>query len=253
MSFSLFSLMSFDDTAAYDFEAMSFDDTAAYDFEAMALREKNQVQITKSTIYRAKYEMALNEDGFARAVRMLEAELKAAKAPSKQVLQIVTARLYHNYLQSNLYKIQQRTALQLDDDKEPENWSVNIFAHKIRSLIHAAVEDPQQTNYPLADYREIIRFYRSEHAIYKPTLYDLVVDEAITILNTIESFEVQASYMFSLTDKDALGDLDKFLAMNIETQDTNSSVFSIISIKEIKNEVRAITTTLFKQRNMLIR
>ena len=238
MSFALFSLMSFEDMSAYDFDAAwkevekfereklpkSAQEKIAEIYE-MALREKDQLQITKSTIYKAKYELSLNEDGFPRAVGMLESEINSAESPAKQVLQIVTARLYHNYLQTNFYKIKQRTALQLDDDKEPENWSVNIFTHRIRTLVHAAVDNPEALDFPLEEYKQLVLNYKKETVAYKPTLYDLVVDQAFGILNTIESFEVQASYMYSLTDEKALGTLDEFLGMNFETRDTNSSVY----------------------------
>ncbi len=238
MSLALFSLMSFDKNTAYDFkeawkEVIKFENDRlpksaqekVAEIYEMALRENNQLQITKSTIYRAKYELALNENGFPKAVRVLETEITRAEAPSKQVLEIVTAKLYHNYLQRNLYKIKQRTPLQLDDDKAPENWSVNIFAHKIRSLVSGAARNPEQTDFPLEEYKEIVNNFNKETIQFKPSLYDLIVDEAILILNTIESFEVQASYMFSLTEEKSLGNVDEFLGINFETKDTNSSVY----------------------------
>lgn len=238
MSLALFSLMSFEQNPVYDFEK-AWKEVAKFEKEKlpksarekveeiyeMALRENNQLQITKSTIYKAKFELALHEDGFARVVRLLESEIERTKAPSKQVLQTVTARVYHNYLLSNLHKIQQRTTLQLDDDKEPENWSTNVFTHRIRSLVHASIENPESTDYPLEEYKELVQNYSNEAVVFKPSLYDLLVDEAIVTINAIGNMEVQPSYVFSLKEPEALGNVDEFNTLNFETRDTNSSVY----------------------------
>jgi len=243
MSFALFSLMSFDQNTAYDFEA-AWKEVAKLEKEKLpksaqekvleiyeaAQRENNDLQLCKSVIYKAKFELQLHEDGFARTVSLLESEIATAKSPSKQVLQTVTARVYHNYLQSKLYVIKQRTPLQLEDDKEPENWSVNIFTHKIRNLVHASVENPEETNLPLQDYKELVNNYMEENVIYKPTLYDLLVDEAFISINAIESFEVQPSYAFSLTQKQALANLEQFLQIDFKTEDGNSSVYQNLKL-----------------------
>jgi len=199
-----------------------------------AQEENNHVQLTKSFIYKAKYTLALNEDGYDQVVLLFEQEISSAKAPRKQVLQSILASMYSGYLQSNMYAINQRTDRAEKNNKDSKTWSVRAFHTRISALYKASIADPNNTNYPVADYKEILTAYNTEFKEYIPELYDVLVNRALEYFKNPNSYVTDPAYKFSINDPIYFSNVDAFVGHKIENKDTSSLLRNAIDIYQEK-------------------
>ena len=86
--------------------------------------------------------------------------------------------MYHLYLEDN-YRIRLRD--EIDDFSQPlETWSANMFMSKIDTLLTQATAPVQELlTTPVSAYRQALAI--GSDSIFRPTLYDFVVGEAIDL------------------------------------------------------------------------
>ncbi len=202
---------------------------------AKAKKENNQVQLTKSFIYQSKYTLELNEDGYDQVVNLFEQEISNAKAPRKQVLQSILASIYGGYLQGNMYAINQRTDLQQANNSDSKTWTVRQFQERISDLFQQSIENPNDTDYPVEEYKEILTDYHTDFKDYIPGLYDVLVNRALDYFKNPNSYITEPVYKFVIDDAIYFDELDAFISHTVEdNRDTSSLLRKAIDIYQDK-------------------
>src|SRR5690606_4122097 len=74
-------------------------------------KQSNEALTVKNNIYKIKFLSYLQEDAIAKIVSSLQAEIKTAGFPVKNVLQSLLAEIYWKYYKQNGYRISQRSDL----------------------------------------------------------------------------------------------------------------------------------------------
>ncbi len=149
---------------------------------ALALKEQNDVQIVKATIYRLKYKSTLEEDGYENGIKKLESEILQTSGASKPILHLYLAKMYTNYYQVNSYLINQRSVSYNFEQNDIKTWDKTKFQDKIIKNYFLAL-DISLKNENLSNYSELI----DNADLSKPrfeNLYDFVAYSAIKALSS---------------------------------------------------------------------
>ena len=86
-----------------------------------ATRENNNLHLTKAIIYKAKFILQSKERGFEEITQLFAEEIPKSPSPTKEILLSAEAKIYQQYRDQNLYKIQQRKRIDGFDEIDPMN------------------------------------------------------------------------------------------------------------------------------------
>ncbi|GAA0724780.1 hypothetical protein GCM10009430_29550 [Aquimarina litoralis] len=182
----------------------------------LAQREDNQSQIIKSFLYQAKYKLLLEENAESNVYEMLLSEIKKTKFPTKNILESILAKSLENYLDSNAYKIRNRTSTDTIISLDYRTWDINTLNKQIHTHYQNSLKQPEQLLIINdAIFPEILKLGDNDQK-YRNTLYDLLANRAIGFYN---------SNNYSHTKKDLAPILPDYY-----------SIPTVFSTKEIGNE-----------------
>ncbi len=191
---------------------------------SMAIKDKNSPQVIKSLIYQLKYTTAIDQDVFPDRLAAIEAYTAASKDVAEQsVLYALMAQLYNQYYSSQRNKINQRTAVTdylLDDIRE---WPANAFIKKIIDYVLLSVKPAELLQgEPATDYAAILTEGETSRKL-RPTLYDLLMNEGIATLNTLNvDYNTRNYYtQTQLEHQTYFAPAEVFINLRIYTEDYN--------------------------------
>lgn len=186
-----------------------------------AKRERNPSQLIKSLMYKVKFQSGLEEDGQLVAVNALELELKTADFPERSILQSILGELYRGYLQSNYWRLNDRTDTPDYKSDDVRTWSAAQLISRSSELYDASVADERLAQVPLSQFAAITMPGRNTEALW-PTLFDMLAHRAIDYFSDQTSYLNSPSYKFYIDKESALADASVFVAEKFTTRDTSS-------------------------------
>lgn len=179
-----------------------------------AIQHKNDEQRIKALIYQLKFALTLEEDAELKVVQKIEKEIASTKNPARAILQNYLAEIYGQYYNQNRWKLFRRT----DIDEKVD--SVDFRTWDARTLLKEMHWHYKQSLQPwnelkkasLTKFKALTEHYDPKYDIYRPTLLDLLVHDAIkfyksdySILVPGKKFEPDSSY-FAAFDKISISD-----------------------------------------------
>ncbi len=200
---------------------------------AKTQKEKNAPQMIKALLYRGKYQSQLEEGGVSKAIYRFEQEIDKAEFPVKQVLQSITAEMYHNFLQTNIWKFRNRTETINFDNADILTWSPAQIAEKSMQLYNASLEDKRIQSIDIKDLEPILYYYK-ETQKERPTLYDFLSHRAIDHFMNDQSYLTKPAYSFTIKDKEAFDPHASFSQFEFKTQDSLSMKYhTLLKFQEL--------------------
>ncbi|HLF63994.1 MAG TPA: hypothetical protein VI603_09580, partial [Saprospiraceae bacterium] len=186
-----------------------------------ATQENNGPQSVKSAIYINKYAVYLNEDGMVHAIAGMEEALKGALEPAKSILYSLTAELYATYLQSQSWKLRDRTNLSTTPGADIQTWDIDDFITKINEYYFASHTYAGLQWISVSDYATILT--KSENTDHlRPVLYDILGHRAIDYFMEQYAFLTDPVYAYTLTDLATLAPAEEFARYQIQSPDEGS-------------------------------
>ena len=194
-----------------------------------AKADKNPSQTIKTFIYRAKYEMDLEEEGFAKAIDKLKKETDEAEFPVQPILQSMMGELYKSYLNANIYNIQNRTATLDFKNEDIRTWSVAQLSKESAKYYLASLQDDRLQTVNIADF-DAIRQKSTNPVNVRPTLYDFLAHRAIDYFANERNFLTEPAYKFVIDQENAFASAEKFAVEKFTTRDSTSNKYFATSL-----------------------
>lgn len=163
------------------------------------------------------------EDAHLKAIQNLEAEILKAKSPVERAIwQNMAAKAYLSYFQNNRYQIYQQTTLENNTSTDIATWDATKFHKKITALFLASIESRQElVNTPTEKYRAIIDPGQNTAGL-RPSLYDLLVFDALDYFKSDERDVINPAYKFSIDEAKYFSAATEFVKLDIRSKDSSS-------------------------------
>ena len=196
-----------------------------------AKKENNAPQQIKTLLYKSKYALTLEEDAQLTIIKNFKAEISEAKPPVKNVLQNMLPTLYWQYFQQNRYQFYNRTKTENKVDTEDfRTWDLQTLFDEIQMHYQNSLQDAQilqQT--PVAQFADIINEQKGSKT-FRPTLYDILAQNALGFYITSENSITKPAYKFEIDDPKYLGVASKFAELHLKSKDSTSLQLSALKI-----------------------
>lgn len=190
------------------------------------LKSAEQKQQADEIIKAKAWLLALDqqqENAPAKVIQQLETEVAKAKNPvEKAIWQNMAAKAYLSYFKQNRYQVYQQTTVENNTSTDIATWDATKFHKKITELFLASIAKRQELiNVPTAKYKAIIDPGKNT-ANLRPSLYDLLVFDALDYFKSDERDVITPAYKFNIDDPQYFAAATDFVKLTIRSKDTSS-------------------------------
>ncbi|MEO6732277.1 MAG: alpha-2-macroglobulin family protein [Ferruginibacter sp.] len=200
----------------------------------MAVKDNNDPQQIKSSIYQIKYRQLVEEDSRENNIFFIDTLIAKAKNPVKNILQSMQAEMFWQYMQNNRYKFYNRTKLIDEKSKDISTWSLDKLHATISRLYKASLANDEllkQTK--LEGYDPIIIKGENTRQL-RPTLFDFLAHRALQYFMNDERGLIKPSYHFTINNAAAFAPVNEFINASFTTKDTGSlQQKALLTLQEI--------------------
>lgn len=189
-----------------------------------AKSENNLPQLVKTIIYKATLTTQLEEEGQIASIQLLQNEEKSASFPVKSILQSLLAEQINSYLESNYWKLKDRSNLTGTASEDIRTWSVEQYLNASTKLYLQAIDNEQLKQISTKEFQAILT-EPQQTAGLRPTLFDVLAHRAIDFFSNERSYLTQPANKFYINQEEALADANTFAKATFSTPDTNSYKF----------------------------
>jgi len=195
-----------------------------------ALRDGRHAEAIKALAKRITHEGAVQGNKPEEKITRLQAELEKTPNEAKPLLQTILGHWYWQYFRANRYRFLQRTATAQPLGDDFTTWDLPRLYREIDLHFTNALADGRLKTIPTTDFGDLLtKPTLPEH--YRPTLYDFIAHEALGFYSSGEFAEAKPEDAFEVRASDPLlGPLDKFLAWQPQTTDTESPQFKAVRL-----------------------
>ncbi|MCC6282901.1 MAG: hypothetical protein IT262_20010 [Saprospiraceae bacterium] len=202
--------------------------------QTRAQTDNNQPQVIKALLFRGKYTAQLEEDGFVKAIQLLEKEEKTAKQPEKSLLQSMLGQLYATYLQQQGWSIGDRTPVPDGEGGDIMTWSAaQIEKHALDLFSASIVEETLLSSIATQSFGDVVSAGNNDtiaNAALRPTLYDLLAHRAVDHFMNERSYLTEPAFAFQLDQEKAFADWDIFQDQSFASEDKTSGKWLAINL-----------------------
>ncbi|MGI9527652.1 MAG: MG2 domain-containing protein [Weeksellaceae bacterium] len=202
------------------------------DIYTAAKKEKQSEHLIKALIYKSNIAVQTSddEDIVLETQQNFQQEIAAANPETKSILQSLLAQLYFDYYRENLYRIINRTDLNVSSGSDFRTWDSTRFLTEIDTLLQESVQPQDNLNQISIDRYQILLEGDAKWRFLRPQLFDLLANRALNIYQS-DVFENQS---FNQTDRqDRIKDLYNSL-VKIHQTDQNKSALIEAELQKIK-------------------
>ncbi len=198
-----------------------------------AKRDGKPEQVLKTLIFKSKYISQREEDGFEKAISMLENELSGLPMAENAILHSMLGELYGQYLQQRGWQIRQRTPLASGETGDILTWTAadienQAFQHYLKSVEN----ENALLAVPISNYKEITLPGLGDTltAPLRPTLFDFLAHRALDFAGNPANYLTEPEYKFELSQPVAFAPAAEFVAAKFETEDKTSRKFLAVQL-----------------------
>ena len=196
-----------------------------------AKKDNNQPQFIKSIFYKLKYGNYIEEDSHVKIVNDVKAEIKVAPFPANAILESILANIYWQYYQNNRWRFQQRTETINFDTEDFQTWDLARLVREIVKYYKASLEKSDSLKrISIKEFEDILIYSNSDQAYLRPTLFDLLANQALTFYLNDEASVTDPVYKFYLQKPEDFSAAEKFVKINYQTRDSLSLKFHAIQL-----------------------
>ncbi|HLX65356.1 MAG TPA: hypothetical protein VKR41_00125, partial [Puia sp.] len=196
--------------------------------DALAKQEHNGGQEIRALIYRLAIQRQINGDADTAAIKLLEKEIPGTAQPERSILESLLASSYLNYLQRKRYIIYGRTATVAQGADDMASWTIDDFHRRIGDLFLASVKEERLLQGTASGSLEPILINGNWRRRLRPTLYDLLVYEALDYFEGIEATIHQPADAYNIEDTAVFADVSIFAAHVFGRMDANSLTYQAL-------------------------
>ncbi len=210
-----------------DFEKKSLTKTALTfvkdEIYPKAKKENNAPQIVKSLLYIAKYSQRVEEEALLQTVSLFKKEINESDPPLRNILQNYLAQIYWKYYLQNRHRFATNLAPEaFDPETDFRTWDIASLFREINRLFDESLkEEDLLRTLPLNSFKDIIEM-KGPVEKYYPSLYDLLLKEALKFYQSEENTLPQPAYKFQINKPVYLSDVQVFADLKIESKDSLS-------------------------------
>lgn len=187
----------------------------------VALADKNAPQEVKCLLFRFKYEENISEETYIKNLEKLEKRINSLDFPAQPILQSYLATFYQSYLDGNLWKFKDRTAIEGGEGDDAGTWSYEALINKITALYFSSLEQEGLTDIPLSSVKSLLVEY-NENDERRTTVFDLLAFEAIDFFKNERYALNKPVYEFQIDEKEAFAGVKTFVEYDFNSKDTSS-------------------------------
>ncbi|MDD3878006.1 MAG: alpha-2-macroglobulin family protein [Bacteroidales bacterium] len=195
-----------------------------------AKSENNVPQLVKTLIYKAKLVDFREEKSYVKIFAFFDDEISTARPPLKNILHSVKAELMWRYYSINRYKFLNRTQTVDFDNKDIETWDLKTLVDAIIKEHYMALQFQDTLKKTNLDYIKPILSPNEADPVFLPTLYDFIVDRAITFFSNEEPDITRPADYFKIDDVRYFNVLRDFTNLSITNSDSLSLKFYALSL-----------------------
>jgi hypothetical protein len=194
-----------------------------------AVSEANENELIKALLYREKYHIELQEDGYVNSIKNIENELtKAHKITTKLILKSLLAEMYANYLDNNRYRIEERTTIKDDNSSDILTWSIDRLVQTSSRLYLDSLQDEAKA-IKIERYKTLLHKESNSEGL-RPTLYDFLAFRALNYFRNQRYSLTQPKESFYIDQPEAFGNFDTFIEYKFKTKNKNSFKYQSLLI-----------------------
>lgn len=196
-----------------------------------AIKEQNNQQLIKALVYKSKFSLNLEEEAQLHIINQFKEQIEKTTFPTNSILENMLANLYWQYFTENRWKFYQRTQT---NEKVTKNdfrtWDLPTLFSTIHTHFQNSIKETiKLQNIPIRTFKDILLLAENSEK-YRPTLYDLLANNALEFYQTDETTINQPSYQFKIDHSDYICDNKLFAQLKLTSKDTLSLQFNALKI-----------------------
>ncbi|MCH2032245.1 MAG: MG2 domain-containing protein [Tenacibaculum sp.] len=218
----------------YEFEKENLPKSALKIVEKIytkATADNNSPQLIKCLVYKSKLSINIEENAQLIIINDFKLQISKSSFPTKNILQNMLANLYWQYFQENRYNFYNRTkTAKKVDENDFRTWDLNTLFKEIHSAYQLSLNEKEKLQkVNIRKYKDILILHE-ESEKYRPSLYDLLAQNALVFYQTNEINITKPSFQFKLNNPDFICDSNLFTKLKLETKDSLSLQFNALKI-----------------------
>ncbi len=188
-----------------------------------AKADDNLPQLIKSQIYRIKLSSEFEEDYMVNAINKLQADIKTAEEPQKQILHSILGEMYMKYYQRNRYKILNlSTTINLDND-DIQSWDAAKLRDEAARHFQLSLDNPRELQTINIQVFDVILEEEKNSEAVRPTLFDFLAWRAIDFY-TNDEYDVKVAGLQLVPDSKKYFDVASgFVKLSFDDKFKNSN------------------------------
>ncbi|WP_405379128.1 MG2 domain-containing protein [Nonlabens sp. Asnod3-A02] len=195
-----------------------------------AKRKKDDDQLVKTFLFRAKFNLIKEEKGQQLVLTELSELIDRAKFPKKNMYHTIYAKLLNDYVSQNRWKLQRRTAGATVDENDFETWDIKKFYDVISTHHKLALKDKEALGkLPVSEFAAVLNA-RPLGRELRPTLLDLLAREALDFYKTGYYAITRPKETYVITDKNAFRSTDALREIKRAKGDTVFSKYDVLQL-----------------------
>lgn len=182
----------------------------------------HQPQIIKALVYKLSLEEVVFDNKPNNSIAHLENEItNTTDIVAKSILYNLLAKKYQSYYETYRWRIYNRTKTENFSFADIETWSVNDFHEAIaRNYLLSTKFATALQNTQLSQFDAII--VKGNARDLQPTLYDLLIHDALAYFKTGDYYITKPTYAFELNNIAALLTADAFIKYTFYSKDSTA-------------------------------
>lgn len=154
-------------------------------------------QKIKCLFYKGKYSNYLAEDNLESFEKILRKEIEKSKFPDKQIYQSILGEFYDKYLQTNYWKIKDRTETSDSLNEDIQTWSSKHFIEKSNDLFNNSIAEKGLKNISYSLYKEIFTKPKNTEKM-RDNLYEILVSRALEHFKNDRNYLPKTTQLFNV-------------------------------------------------------
>jgi hypothetical protein len=198
--------------------------------EAQTIQAGNQVQQLKTLVYQLKLEDRVSETDINQRVKVLETKLDGTKdSVYRSIYHLMIAKALYHHFNSNRFKLYNRTTSKDVNKKDIQTWAIPDLFQKIQENLLKAIQPSNKLiKTDLTNFEPLL--IRGNASSLRPTLFDLIANDALAIFKTQEGRINQPLEPYIIRDPKALANYEIFSQSKFNTNDSNSHYWISLQI-----------------------
>ena len=192
------------------------------DIEKKAEIDKNESQKIKVLLFQSKFSLLLEEESRVRIVDNFKKAIATSQFPESNLLHNLLAQMYWDYFQDNRWRFYDRSNTQAKVDDDFRTWDLITLFNEIGTHFKISLRDKDRLQQLPISHFDVLINKRSDSEKYRPTVFDLLAQNALTFYSSKENSISKPAYKFEIDVPALIDDSNTFAQLEITTEDQES-------------------------------